>query len=225
VENAIKAPLKSAKQVLREILIQLAPLHQLPDSNRERQLLEGMEHFDWNDSALRNFSIAALKRFPNMTRDSGAASQGFTVVAHTYYQAAATQVTKSCEAIEQFWDSAERFLRQLQLAQNQTLVTQTEPFDASGIMKRYERLKTGALLLAAFVSSLVIAVLTEFAARSWHWEWLLKHPNSYSIQWLSYTVLLLFLSGLFVRRFRSFCWKVALIPLVVGVLQSLGGPR
>jgi hypothetical protein len=218
-------PLESAKQVQIEIVIQLAPLYQLPDNNRERQLLEGMEHFDWNDSALSEYSMAALKSFPKMTRDSEAASQGFMVVAHTYYQAVATQVSKSCKAIEQFWDLAERLLRQLQLAQNQTLVTQTEPFDASGMMKRYERLKTGALLLAALLSSLIIAGTAEFAIRSWRWEWLLKHPNSYSIQGLSYTVLLLFLSGLFIRKYRNFCWGFALIPLIVGFFQSLGGPR
>ena len=41
-EEAVKAPLNTAKELHREILIRLAPLHQLPDGNRERQLLDSL---------------------------------------------------------------------------------------------------------------------------------------------------------------------------------------
>lgn len=225
VEDGIKAPLRAAKELQSEILIQLAPLHQLPDNNREKQLLVEMERFNWNDTAQKEYTVSALKSFPNMTRDSGAVSQGLTLPAHTYYEAKATQVRRSCDAILKFWDAAKRLLRQLQLAQTQTMVTPAESPDASNILKRYERIKTGALFSAAVFSSLIIARMAEFAVKHWHWEWLLRNPNSYSIQLLCYSVLLLFLIGLFVRRFRNYCWKLALIPLVVGVLQSLGGPR
>jgi hypothetical protein len=224
VEDAIKAPLDSAKKLHKEILIQLAPLHQLPDGNREKQLLDNLEHFDWKDSAHNKYAANAMNSFPKMTRDSAAITQGCMFPAHSYYQSVATQVATSCDAIEEFWNSAERLLRQLELGADQVLVTRTNPDDGESIVTKYERLKTGALLLAAVVSSFLIAGLAEFSIRRWRWEWLLDHRNSYSIQWLSYAVLLLFLAGLFVRKFRGYCWGFALIPLVVGVLQSLGGP-
>lgn len=224
VEEAVKVPLDSAKRLQREILIQLAPLHQLPNSNHEKQLLEEMEHFDWKDSAHNEYCVRAMKCFPNMTRDSGAASQGMMLPSHTYYEAAATQVRKSCSVVEEFWTSVERLLRQLQGAATQSLVTHSDPSDAVSIGAKYERLKVGVLLLGAVLLSIAISAAVEFVSRRWQWHWLLSHPNSYSIQWLSYAVLLLFLIGLLVRRFRKFCWGVALIPLVVAVLQSLGGP-
>ena len=223
-EDAIKPPLYSAKQLHKEILIQLAPLHQLADGNRERQLLDGLEHFDWKDSAHNKCAADLMNSFSKMTRDSGAFSQGLMFPAHSYYEAAATQITMSSDAIEEFWNSAERLLRQLELGGTQALVTRTEPYDGASIATKYERLKAGALLLAALASSLLIAVVAELAIRRWQWKWLLDHPNSYSIQWLSYAALLLVLIGLFVRRFRNYCWGFALIPLIVAVLQSLGGP-
>ncbi|MBZ5705001.1 MAG: hypothetical protein LAN63_06580 [Acidobacteriia bacterium] len=225
VEEAVKAPLESAKRLLREILIQLAPLHQLPDGNREKQLLEGLEQFDWKDSAHNEYCAHALKSFPNMTRDSGAVSQGMMLPSHTYYEAVSTQIRRSCEAIERFWDSTDRLLRQLQLASTSRLVVHDDEKGKPGnLVARYERLKAGALLLAALVLSIVLAVAAEYLLTKWRWQWLLSHPNSYSIQWLTFAVLLLFLVGLFVRKFRNYCWGFGLIPLLVGVLQLLGGP-
>ena len=51
VEDAVKVPLAAAKELHREIIIHLAPLHQLSEVNRERQLLSELEKFDWHDSA------------------------------------------------------------------------------------------------------------------------------------------------------------------------------
>lgn len=224
VEHMVKKPLDSAKHLHREMLIRLAPLHQLSEGNRERQLLDNLEHFDWHDSAHNNYASAAVNSYPNVSRDSGAIFQGRMLTSHNYYEAVATQVKRSCEAIEEFWNLTDRFLRQFQVVSSSTLVSRIEHGDDSNLAARYERLKTGTLLLAAFVSSAVIATGVKTALKKWPWPWLAGHPNSYSIQWLSYAVLLLFLVGLFVRRFRNFCWGVAIIPLVVGVLQSLGGP-
>jgi hypothetical protein len=224
LEKEIKVPLDFAKRLHKEILIQLAPLHQLSDGNKERQLLDNLEHFDWKDSAHNKYAASAMQGFPNMTRDSGAITQGCMFPAHSYYEAAAAQLKESCSAIEEFWNSAERLLRQLQLGATQTLVTRTESDDGPTFAEKYERLKIGALLLAAFLSSLLLTAAAELAIRKWQWRWLLDHPNSYSIQWLTYAVLLLFLIGLFVRKFRNYCWGIALVPLLVGVLQSLGGP-
>jgi hypothetical protein len=223
-EEAIKAPLNAAKEMHKEILIRLAPLHQLPDGNRERQLLDSLEHLDWQDSAHNEYAGHAMKTFPNMTRDSGAFTQGIVLPAHAYYEAAAIQVKRSCKAIEGFWNSAERLLRQLQLAATQALVTVSEPEGDASIATKYARLKMLVGFLAALVLSFAIAGTTGFIIRRFQWKWLLTHPNSYAIQGLSYAVLLLFLVGLLVRRIRKYCWGIALIPLVVDVLQSLGGP-
>jgi len=224
IENGIKAPLASAKKLHTEILIQLSPLHQLPEGNREKQLLDGLERFDWKDSAHNEYATAALKSFPNMTRDSAAFTQGVMFTSHSYYEAVATQVEKSAHAIEEFWSSTDRLLRQLQQGGTQSLVFHQNPTDSENLAAKYERLKVGTLLLASVASSILIAGAVRLAFQNWQWDWLRYHPNSYSIQWLSFTVLLLFLVGLFVRKFRNFCWGFALIPLLVGVLQSLGGP-
>jgi len=223
-EEALKAPLNAAKELHKEILIRLAPLHQLPDGNRERQLLDSLEHLDWQDSAHNKYAGQAMKRFPNMTRDSGAFTQGMVLPAHTYYEAAAIQVKTSCKAIEDFWNFAERLLRQLQLAATQALVTVSESEGDASIAAKYARLKMLVGFLAALVLSLIIAGTAAFIIKRFQWKWLLAHPNSYAIQALSYAVLLLFLVGLLVRRLRKYCWGIALISLVVAVLQSLGGP-
>jgi hypothetical protein len=224
VEHTVKAPLRTAKELHKEILIRLAPLHQLGDGNRERQLLDGLEHFDWQDSVANKYATQAMKSFPSMTRDSGAITQGAMLPAHTYYEAAATQVKTSCEAIEEFWSSAERLLRQLQAGATQALVTDVAPVGDESIAKRYERLRKVVGLLTALILSFLIAGTTEFFIKRFQWKWLLAHPNGYAIQALSYAVLLLFLVGLFVAKYRKYCWGFALIPLLVAVLQSLGGP-
>jgi hypothetical protein len=184
----------------------------------------GLEHFDWQDCAHNEYAAHAMKRFPNMTRDSGAFTQGIVLPAHVYYEAAAIQVKKSCKAIEGFWNSTERLLRQLELAATQAIVTVSGPEGDTSIAAKYARLKMLVGFLGALVLSLIIAGLVGLIIRRFQWKWLLTHPNSYAIQGLSYAVLLLFLVGLLVRRFRKYCWGLALIPLLVAVLQSLGGP-
>jgi len=224
VEETIQKPMDSAKQLQREILIQLAPLYQLPDGNREKQLLQGLEQFDWKDAAESDYVNAALKGYPRMTRDSGAISQGVMLTSHDCYGASATQVLKSCEAIEEFWTSADRLVRQLEVVGSSILISQDGPTDAPNIGAKYERMRVSLLLLGAFFSSVVIAAGAQYAVtKGWPWQWLLTHPNRYAIECLAYAVLLLFLVGLFIRKFRNYCWGIALIPLIVGILQSLGG--
>lgn len=223
-EEALKAPLDGAKELLKEILIRLAPLHRLPDGNREKKLLDGLEHFDWQDSAHKKYCAQAIKNFPGATRDSGAFHQGMVFPAHSYYEAVAYQVEKSCEAIEGFWSAADRLLRQLELAATQDLVRDAGPTSDTHIAAKYEQLKTLIGFLSAFILSLAIAAAAGFIIRRFQWKWLLKHPNGYAIQGLSYAVLLLFLVGLTVPKYRNFCWGIALIPLLAAVLQSLGGP-
>ena len=55
----------------------------------------------------------AGRAFPNATRDSDALLQGRTLPSHTYYEAIATQADASCGAVELFWNSSKRLLRQL----------------------------------------------------------------------------------------------------------------
>jgi hypothetical protein len=75
-KEAVKIPLGAAKELLQDILIRLAPLHQLPDGNREKQLLDALESFDWEESAHNKYAAQAMKAFPTATRDSGAFHQG-----------------------------------------------------------------------------------------------------------------------------------------------------
>lgn len=223
-EEKVKAPLASAKRLHRDILIRLAPLHQLPEGNREKLLLDRLEQFAWHDSAHKDYALAAVKGYPNVSRDSKAIYQGTMMTSHDYYAAVATQVARSCEAIEEFWNLTDRLLRQFQVVSSSTLVSRTAAGHDANLAVRYDRLKTGVLVLAAFVCSVALAAVAIVALKKWPWPWLTGNPNSYAIEWLSYAVLLLFLVGLFVRKSRNYCWGIAIFPLLAAALQSLGGP-
>ena len=76
-----------------------------------------------------------------MTRDSAAFTQGLMLPSHSYYEAVATQVEKSCSALEQFWSSGDRLLRQLQVQANQSLVVHPPSSQPTDISAKYERLR------------------------------------------------------------------------------------
>ena len=66
---------------------------------------------------------------------------------------------------------------------------------------------TGTLSIgAAAICAVVLALIGEFAIRRLNWEWLLQHPNSYSLRASAYIAVLVFFLGLFRPKWRKFCW-------------------
>jgi hypothetical protein len=120
----------SSKQLLDEILIALAPLHNASGLAKEKELLNDLESFDWAEDAKNKICIASMKQFPNMTRDSNAVMQGERLPAYTYYEAVAAQAEQSCDAVERFWKLSQRLLKQLQVQKGYTPPSQCNPLDS-----------------------------------------------------------------------------------------------
>jgi hypothetical protein len=103
----------SAKELCGELLITLAPLHSAQGLTREKELLNQLEQFNWGGDAKNEFCISAMRSYPNVSRDSNAVMQGSRLPAHDYFESIAFQGAKSCDAVEGFWKTSERLLRQL----------------------------------------------------------------------------------------------------------------
>jgi len=84
---------------------------------KEKDMLNQLENLDWAEKAQGQYRRAALGSYPRMTRDSSAAMQGTRLPAHDYFEGIAVHASKSCDAIEQFWRTSQRLLRQLTAAQ------------------------------------------------------------------------------------------------------------
>ena len=109
----------AAKSLCEELLIELASLHTAKGLAKEKMLLDQLEKLGWAEKAQEEYCSAAVRTYPNMTRDSNAAMQGTRLPAHDYFEGIAVQGDKTCDSVEGFWRTSERLLRQLsaQLAQ------------------------------------------------------------------------------------------------------------
>jgi len=139
------------KGLCEELLIQLAPLHTASGLEKEKEMLNQLESFDWAEKAQNEYCRAVVNSYPNITRDSNAAMQGTKLPAHDYFESVAVQAHKSCEAVERFWKTAERLLKQLvsQIALPTQLPPQATATDATSTVRLIcERLHVVALQLA-----------------------------------------------------------------------------
>jgi hypothetical protein len=137
VEHDSAQLVAAGKQLLDDILIALTPLHSAAGLDKEKELLNQLENFDWAEDAKNKICIASMKQFPNMTRDSNAIMQGQRLPAYTYYEADAAQAEQSCDAVERFWKVSQRLLKQLQVQQGYTPPTQNpNPLDTVRLICR-----------------------------------------------------------------------------------------
>jgi hypothetical protein len=127
----------------------------------------------------------------------------------------------TCQAVQEFWALSERLLRQLELAETQAIVSGVD----LSIQEKYERLKTRLTAGVALIIALLLVGVAEWSLHRWQWLWLMQHPNSYSIRLLAYAAVALFVFGGLVPRSRPFCWLGSLLPLLIALVRSLGGPR
>jgi len=72
--------------------------------------------------------------------------------------------------------------------------------------------------------SVFLIVIFELITYLLPWGWLVNHKNSYGLQASIDAILVLGISGLFIQKWRKLCWIVAGLPILLGILQLLGGP-
>jgi REase_DpnII-MboI len=137
----------SAKALLEQILITLAPLHNATGLAKEKEILSQLESFDWAENAKNQFCSAAVNRFPNMSRDSEAVMQGSTLPSHIYYEGLAIQADKAGGAIEKFWKLSQRLLRQLQVQESSARPLHVSEAPTAAVSRICQRFHTIAIQL------------------------------------------------------------------------------
>ena len=75
-------------------------------------------------------------------------------------------------------------------------------------------------LLAVVVSALLIG-LFEFAVYKIPWSWLVNHSRSYGIQYSIDAIIFMGLLGLFLPKWRKWCWLAAVLPIIIGLFQLI----
>jgi hypothetical protein len=105
---------KSAEQLLEDLLIDLGVLVQTRGSSEDQALLQEIRELKWGREQETKYIAQALKTLPNMTRDSEAFAQGLRVPSHSYYASVAAGISAHCEAIERLWKLSLRLTKQLE---------------------------------------------------------------------------------------------------------------
>ena len=83
------------------------------------------------------------------------------------------------------------------------------------------------LLFYQAVSGAAMSVLSvtafEWSIRFWNWDWLLRHANRYGLEIGADILIVLFLLGLFVTRYRKWIWGAGVFPVLAVLVSLLGG--
>lgn len=93
---------------------------------------------------------------------------------------------------------------------------------ASAVVKARLELFIG--IAKALGSSATLIIAFELFTYKLPWNWLVNHPNSYGLQASFDLILFLGLLGLFVPKWRTWCWGLGVFPFAAVILQLLGGP-
>jgi hypothetical protein len=105
---------RAMKELQSDLLARLSPVLNLDGMNREKDLLQKLDGYRWDESAYNAFIRAATRRARRMTtRDSEARMQGGKLPAHVECGALAYSVEKFAINAEEFWDLALRLVKQL----------------------------------------------------------------------------------------------------------------
>jgi ABC-type multidrug transport system fused ATPase/permease subunit len=84
-------------------------------------------------------------------------------------------------------------------------------------------------LRTAKITSIVVAILAaavfELVIHGvWRWDWLLRHPNSYSLQACLCAVVAIGIVGLWVKPWEKWLWAIGFPGVAFVLLSLLGGP-
>lgn len=80
-------------------------------------------------------------------------------------------------------------------------------------------------IITASTASLILIGIFEFLVYKLPWEWLIKHSNAYGLQLAIDLLLVLLTFGFFYPKYRKWCWGAGLFPLLLIIIQLLGGPN
>lgn len=216
--NFVRGP----KHLLNELLIALAPLHDLPTLSAEKKLLDRLEQWDWRDDAGNKCVASDVNAFPHGTRDSAAFMEGFRLPTHTHYAGDAAQAKGYVEAVDEFWDLSKRLLKQLADAEERIAAAEKankHPEATPDDLRRYERLKRANLVVFSFVISYAVYFAAMYLLQRYSWVVALAPSNGFKI--LAFLTVFFLLAGLFVRPFRSWCWGAAALSTLVSIIQAI----
>jgi hypothetical protein len=111
-------------------------------------------------------------------------------------------------------------------AANSISQLQANASEAENEVTAYRKTLNWISLVTASLCSLAGITITEILVHRFNWQWLLMHPNSYSLRVLVYLAMILFCFGLFRASWRKSLWwgSIGVVALFVLVLGLLGGP-
>ena len=80
-------------------------------------------------------------------------------------------------------------------------------------------------VIVALLLSAILILFFEFLIYQVPWNWLINHSDSYGIQASFGALVISFILGCFISKWRKWCWGVASLSFAVIILQILGGPN
>lgn len=78
-------------------------------------------------------------------------------------------------------------------------------------------------IITASSVSIVLIGIFEFLVYYKRWGWLINHSNSYGLQGAFDLFVALLVFGLFNRKWRKWCWVGGIFPVILIIIQLLGG--
>ncbi len=104
---------RAMKELQDEFLAGLAPILNMTTLIKERELLQKLDEYRWDDSVYDEFLRSAQDAAPHATRDSQAAIQGFKRPPHVECLALAHAAESFAVSAEEFWALGIRLIRHL----------------------------------------------------------------------------------------------------------------
>jgi len=130
---------------------------------------------------------------------------------------------KATEELSIFHKEAEAKLKEMEAAKS-------EADEARKVEEGLRRKKEAQAIYTAKFASIIIAILLSLIFilsinNIWHWDWLLNHPNGYSLQASICLAVSSGIIGLWVKPWRKALWGTLVAGAVFVILQLLGGPH
>ncbi|MBI2413676.1 MAG: hypothetical protein HYV24_10765 [Deltaproteobacteria bacterium] len=90
--------------------------------------------------------------------------------------------------------------------------------------ERVEKQNKVYICLFATLVPIILILAFEFGIYWFEWNWLIHHPNSYGLQGAVDLCIFLMTFGFFFKKNRKYFWGGSLLPVILIILQLLGGP-
>ncbi|MEW6070451.1 MAG: hypothetical protein AB1485_07530, partial [Candidatus Thermoplasmatota archaeon] len=80
-------------------------------------------------------------------------------------------------------------------------------------------------IIAGIAIGIILVISFEMAVHLIPWKWLIEHPNSYGLQGAFDLLLVFFVIGLFIQKWRMWCWGAGAFAITCIIFQIIGGPE